>query len=186
MKKILILILPLILTSCIETIAVAGFGSAYLMTRTKPVKNSLTDVKITTKLTKEIKYSKEKKLYKKLNFNVYQGRVLLTGNINEQQDLTQLTEKIWSIKGVSELINETSVKSTNKHSVLTDHYIASKIKTRFILDKNIKAFNINVEVYNQNAYLIGNVANEADVKIAAKSAAKVRGVKKVVSFLRSS
>ncbi len=186
MKKILILILPLLLSSCIETIAVTGFGSAYLMTRTKPVKHSLTDVKITAKLTKEIKYGKEKKLYKKLNFNVYQGRVLLTGRIESQQDLDQLTEKIWSIKGVSELINETSVKSTSKHSTLKDYYIASKIKTKFILDRNIKAFNINVEVYNQNAYLIGNVTNEAAIKIAAKAAAKVRGVKKVVSFLRNS
>jgi len=184
MKKIFILLLPLYLTSCVETIAITSFGSAYLITRTKPVEDSLIDAKISAQLAKEIKLHKNKELSNNLYFNVYQGRVLLTGTLNKQNNLTQISDNIWQIDGVKELINETSIKGQTKRKIITDYYLASKVKSKFMLKKDIKAFNINVEVYNQNVYLIGNVTTENEVKKAAKAAATVKGVKKVTSFLR--
>ena len=184
MKKLAIIILPLCLISCIETVAVAGLGSAYLVTRNKPVKDSFKDTKITAEIAQHINIFKNKFALRNISFNVYQGRVLLTGNSNNKNILDKVIKDIWKIKGVKEVMNETEIKTKPSRNIIYDHFLASQIKTRLFLNEKIKSLDINVEVYDKKAYLIGNLPSDKKIRIAANIAARVKGVKSVISYLR--
>jgi len=186
MKKLILIILPFIITSCVETVAVGSLGTAYLMTRAKTVKDSVSDAKIAADITSKIKLSKERKELKNLNYNVYQGRVLLTGSVADKKILDKAIAKIWDIKGVKELMNETDInEKEEKHNTAFDHLLATNIKTRLFLNEKIKSLDINVEVYDKKVFLIGNLNSDYEIRAAAQIAAKVKGVKEVTSYLRS-
>jgi len=173
------------ISSCIETVAIGSLGASYLMTRAKPVKESVTDAKIAADITRRFTSSEYRKEFKKVSYNVYQGRVLLTGFAQNKKFLNQAIKNIWKIKGVDELMNEVNLDEPKKRNIAFDHLLATQIKTRLFLNEKIKSLDINVEVYNKKVFLIGNLNNNSEIKIASKIAGRVKGVKEVTSYLRS-
>jgi osmotically-inducible protein OsmY len=183
-KKLAIIILPLCLISCIETVAVMGLGSTYLVTRNRPVKDSFRDTKITAEIAQRINIFTDKFALRNVSFNVYQGRVLLTGYANDKKILDNAVKDIWKIKGVAELMNEVEVKTKSSRNVIYDHFLASQVKAKLFMNEDIKSLDINVEVFDKKVYLIGGLSEDKQIRIAANIAAKVKGVKSVVSYIR--
>lgn len=76
--------------------------------------------------------------------------------------------------------------ATDERTVATlssDATITSSVKTKFIKDEYIKAFDINVDTYESVVTLHGNVPSEAVKERAIKLASSVKGVKKIVTKL---
>jgi hyperosmotically inducible protein len=76
--------------------------------------------------------------------------------------------------------------ATDERTVATlssDATITSSVKTKFIKDEHIKAFDINVDTYESVVTLHGNVPSEAVKERAIKLASSVKGVKKIVTKL---
>lgn len=181
MRKFAILLLPFLLSSCIETVAIASFSGAYYATHNKEVSDTVSDTQINLKVRQLIKKHKNKKDF--IDHQTFQGRVLLTGRISKSGDFYALKEKIWKIKGVKELMDETD-KTSKKRNYLRDQLIAFQVKSRLILNQQVKALNINVETYDRQVYLLGDVDSKKEVRKAAQIASRVKGVRQVVSFLR--
>ena len=76
--------------------------------------------------------------------------------------------------------------ATDERTVATissDTTITSSVKTKFIKDDYIKAFDINVDTYESVVTLHGNVPSEFVKERAIKLASSVKGVKKIVTKL---
>ena len=179
-RKIILILLSLFLSSCAETFAVSAASTAYLIQK-ESIKDTISDTKITAQIFSKLKLSS----YGDVHINVSSGRVLLSGYVKDKHGLKQIKKHIWEIKGVKEVMSEVHIGKV-KRNIVKDSLLASRIKSKLIFAKEMSSLEINVEVYGGEAYLLGNLASRSEIKRAAKIAAKVYGVKKVISYLRVS
>ena len=177
-KYILIFFTILMLNSCIEGVSVLTIASSYHSAK-KSVKNTIITSKILNKLHSDDNSYK----FSNLHINVDKKRVLLSGRVKKPADLIAAQELIWQVKGVNEVINEVVI-SNKARNYFSDSLLASKVKTKLALDKNVASGDINVETYNKVVFLFGTVQRESLVKQASIITSKVAGVKEVISHLR--
>lgn len=72
----------------------------------------------------------------------------------------------------------------NPTQIAADSSITAKIKSKFVADKYVDAFDINVDTYNGEVTLHGDVTNTIARDQAGKLAAQVEGVKSVDNQIR--
>jgi osmotically-inducible protein OsmY len=185
-KKLLVFLSLLILPSCIETVAVATFGTGYLLAREKTVAETFTDSAILTKATKVLVKNNQDGRFSQINLSVYDGRVLLVGYSSEKAYVQEAMKLVWSINNVSEVINEVSYDEADKNqNHIKDFALLANIKTQIIWNDDLKAKDVNITIYNGRIYILGNADNEDKLKAIAEISSSVKGVKKVISHIQS-
>ncbi len=151
-------------------------------------KEVLTDIKISTGIKSEMMRQGFQKLYAKINIEVSDGRVLYTGQVDKQSEIIKAVEIAWNQKHVKEVINEIKIAKNSNHFDLVqytrDSLITSQIKSKTFIDNEIKFVNYNIMTLNDVVYLFGIARSEEELRKVANIAAKIRGVKKVVSHAR--
>ena len=194
-KKILIILIIVNLNSCIETIALSAASIIYVSK--KPEKNEKPSKKpknnffkrsfnatlLSGKIYKTLRKNNQNDLFSHINFNVDQNRVLLLGRVKHQKDLNLLHKLLAKIPEIKEIINEVII-GTEKQKIIADNFLTSKVKAKLLFTKNLSFKDINLEVYDQTVYLFGSVTKASYIRKASIVTSKVRGVKKVVSYLR--
>lgn len=194
-KKILIILIIVNLNSCIETIALSAASIIYVSK--KPEKNeklakkpknnffkrSFNATLLSGKISKTLRKNNQNDLFSHISFNVDQNRVLLLGRVKHQKDLNLLHKLLAKIPEIKEIINEVII-GTEKQKIIADNFLTSKVKAKLLFTKNLSFKDINLEVYDQTVYLFGSVTKASYIRKASIVTSKVRGVKKVVSYLR--
>jgi osmotically-inducible protein OsmY len=122
--------------------------------------------------------------YRDVDVEVAQGRLLLSGAV-PSEELRRDAERIaWNVNGVDQVVNELRVGAGGGLSRTTmDQWITTQIRTRYMADAAIKGVNINIETQDGVVYLMGLARSAPEAQRAADTAAHVRGVKKVVSYI---
>ena len=118
----------------------------------------------------------------RVNATSFAGVVLLTGDVPTQQDKAQAERVAAGIEKVRKVINELRVGENTPLSVRTnDTWLTSKVRTALINTKEVPSLTIVVTTERGVVYLLGRVT-EAEGQRAAKAAAMVTGVNKVVKL----
>ncbi|MBT0586672.1 BON domain-containing protein [Alteromonas oceanisediminis] len=125
-----------------------------------------------------------------INTDVKNGKVILTGKVNNDVDKKLAEELIVGIDGVTDVDNKLTVVMDDDRemdkdyeendSALTDAKIATVVKTRLLFDSDISGMDIDVDVENGEVTLTGNVDSDAQEDLAvqiAKNASDVKNVK---------
>jgi osmotically-inducible protein OsmY len=115
----------------------------------------------------------------------YNRVVLLTGEVPQASDKTNLEQAIARVENVQSVVNELSVggfaRSLSQRS--NDSYTTTKVKTSLIDAKDLFSNSIKIVTYNGNVYLMGRVT-EREAERAAEVARGVGGVTKVVKVFQ--
>ncbi|TDJ20867.1 MAG: BON domain-containing protein [Gammaproteobacteria bacterium] len=115
-----------------------------------------------------------------LNATSYNGIVLLTGEIPNQEMRVKIHEKIRSIQGVRQLHDETSIAApSSMMSRSGDTWITSKVKTAMLTDDTDMGARTKVVTDKGVVYLMGTVSPQEADKLT-DIARRVGGVQKVV------
>jgi osmotically-inducible protein OsmY len=185
-KKLLVFLILFILPSCIETVAVVTFGSGYLLARDKTISETVIDSTILTKATNSLVKNNKDGKFSKINISVYDGRVLLAGYSSEKTYVQEAIKLIWQINNVKEVINEVSYEDGDKtQNHIKDFALLANIKSQIIWNSELKAKDVNITIYNGRIYILGNAENEDKIKAIAEISSGVKGVKKVISHIKS-
>lgn len=110
----------------------------------------------------------------------WNGILLITGEIDDENLKPYLVERFTNIQGVRQVVDETTI--TNKTPILSrtnDAWITSKVKSRLIIKTGLRANRVKVITTRGTVYLMGIVTREEGDK-ATELAQTVRGVKRVV------
>jgi len=110
--------------------------------------------------------------------------VLLSGRVPSEADKREAERIAWTVSSVDEVANELVVKKFDLGDALNDTWINTEVRTRLIADSDIKGVNYNIRVYDGVVYLMGFARSEDELRQAAENASKVKGVKKVVSYVK--
>jgi osmotically-inducible protein OsmY len=110
--------------------------------------------------------------------------VLLSGRVPTEADKAEAERIAWTLSTVDEVANELVVDKFNLGRDVNDRWITEQVRARIIADSDIKGVNYNIQVYNGVVYLMGFARTEEELRQAADHASRVKGVQKVVSYVK--
>lgn len=193
MKKLnlilpLILIMSFALSGCLETVFGGAAATTLSFAKDRPAGDTLTDIRISARIKGELIKSHFKKIYSRVTIEVVQARVLLTGIVEKEEHMLTAIQISWNQEGVNDVINEMKVDEKSKSFDLIqytrDTMITSQIKSKMMVNRDIKSVNITVITIEDVVYLFGIARSEEELEKAANIAANVNGVKKVISHVQ--
>ena len=124
---------------------------------------------------------KEKKYFLNIQVEVLDGRIFLSGKVDEPEEKIKITKLAWETKGVREVKNAITIKGqTNFKSTAKDILITSQLRTALILNKKTKARNYTLETVNKNIYIFGIAMDDEEKKEVINEANKIYDVKEVI------
>jgi osmotically-inducible protein OsmY len=110
--------------------------------------------------------------------------VLLSGRVPSEEDRRTAERIAWSINIVDEVADELVVEQRNVKRDVNDVWIGQQVRARLLAARKVNSVNYNVQVYDGNVYLLGRARTDEELRTAAEQASVVRGVKKVVSYVK--
>ena len=123
------------------------------------------------------------KAFSHVNFTAYNRRVLITGEVPNEEAKSIIGEQTKQLQGVSEIFNELTIApASTLGNRSNDSYITSKLKARLVDSNQVSANHIKVVTERSVAYLMG-IVTEREAKVAVAVARTTDGVRKVVNVM---
>ena len=172
------------LSGCTTISIGAGIGGGYTAFRDKKLGDSINDSKIDIEI-KERLYKIDHKLQSDVSAVADRGCVLLTGVVSNPEYVSIAEKEAWAVNGVIEVNNHITVGEFSASDLVKDNYITTACKTALLSRKNVKSVNYKIKTYASIVYVLGIARSDDELKIALDAIQKVKGVKKVVSYVKS-
>ena len=177
-------ILLILLSSCVGVSSTGIFGtgvSVALDPRT--VGTQMDDSIMQKNLTARI-LLKDKKYFISVKSKILDGRIFLTGKVDNPEEKLLLTKLAWETKGTRSVRNDIKIKEEFdfKRSA-KDILITSQLRTALILNKNIKATNYQIDTYKKKIYIYGIAITSNEKDLVISEAKEIPDVKDVVSSI---
>ena len=178
MKKIVSLFLIILLASCS---AVGKFGAGVDITfDPRTIGMQIDDTIMQKNLTARLAFT-EKKYFISIQSEVIDGRIFLSGKVENPEEKIKITKLAWETKGVRSVKNAITIKGqSNFKSTAKDIFITSQLRSALIFNKKTKARNYTLETVNKNIYIFGIAMDEEEKKEVINEANKIYDVNKVI------
>ncbi|HVZ02827.1 MAG TPA: BON domain-containing protein [Dongiaceae bacterium] len=124
-------------------------------------------------------------LFRNVNLQVHEGRVLLTGFVQKPEDRVEATRIAWEPDGVREVINDVKLgRSRDFGDISQDQFLVQEINLKLLLDRDIRANNYSVDCIRSTVYLMGVARTQAELQRVIDHVRDVPYVRAVVSHVR--
>ena len=183
-KLILFFFIFLIVSSCVGSASKGVFGTGVSVafdprSLGTQIDDSIMQKNLITRLT-----LKEKSYFLKIKTKVLDGRIFLTGNVDDPEEKLQITKLAWETDGVRSVKNDIKIKEKfNFKRSAKDALITSQLKTAMIFNKKIKASNYNVDTYKKKIYIYGIALTSDEKKEVIDEAKQILDVENVVASI---
>ena len=177
MKRIFSIILILTLTSCSS---VGKFGTGVDITfDPRTIGMQIDDTIMQKNLSARLALS-DKKYFLSIQSEVLDGRIFLSGKVDDAEEKIKITKMAWETKGVRSVKNAITIKGqSNFKNTAKDILITSQLRTALILNKKTKARNYTLETINQNIYIFGIAMDRDEKQQVINEARKIYDVKEI-------
>jgi osmotically-inducible protein OsmY len=177
----------LLLTSgCTPVGMAAGTGAAVGVSAAREggIRSTAKDLQIKALINdKWFKY--DLNTFSKLNITVNQGRVLLTGVVQNSTDRVEAVRLAWQVDGVRQVINEIRVaEGEGVSGYIKDQWITTRLRTALTFNKDVQSINYTIDTVNGTVYLMGVAQNQIEIDRAIEEARTIPNVKQVVSYVK--
>ncbi|MFZ9715267.1 MAG: BON domain-containing protein [Pelagibacteraceae bacterium] len=123
----------------------------------------------------------DKKYFLTIQAEVLDGRIFLTGKVDEPEEKIKITKMAWETKGVRSVKNAITIKGqSNFKSTAKDILITSQLRSAMIFNKSIKSSNYTLETINKKIYIFGIAMNDDERKTVLDEAEKIYDVEEVI------
>jgi len=178
------LILLIFLNSCSGTSSRGLFGTG-VSVATDPrslgtqIDDSIMEKNLLTRLTME-----EKKYFLSVKTKVLDGRIFITGKVDNPEEKLKITKIAWETSGVRSVRNDIKIKEKfNFKQSAKDTLITSQLRAALIVNKNIKSGNYQIDTYKKNIYIYGIARNRDELEIVVDEANSILDVNKVIASI---
>tara|TARA_B100000965_G_scaffold376041_1_gene368962 strand:- start:245 stop:823 length:579 start_codon:yes stop_codon:yes gene_type:complete len=178
MKKIISLLLVFSLVSCTS---VGKFGAGVDITfDPRTIGMQIDDTIMEKNLNARLALT-EKKYFLTIQTEVMDGRIFLSGKVDEPEEKIKITKMAWETKGVRSVKNAISIKGqSNFRSTAKDILITSQLRSALVFNKKTKSRNYTLETINKNIYIFGIAMDKEEKKEVINEANKIYDVDKVI------
>jgi len=170
-----------LLTSCAPLVVagVAAAGTTAVVTDRRTAGTQVDDQSIQLRVGSELSSAFGKQPVH-INVNSFNRRVLLTGEVPDEQAKTQAGEVAARSRDVRMVVNELAVAPPSSMGDRTnDTALTAKVRAAFVNTKEVAFNSIEIVTERRTVYLMG-IVTQREADIAALVASKVSGVQQVV------
>ena len=179
--KILLLFL---ITSCVGTSSQGIFGTGVSVALDPRSIGTQIDDNIMQKNLSSRLLLKDKKYVLSVNTKVLDGRIFITGKVDDPEEKLQITKMAWETNGVRSVKNNIIIKEEfNFKQSAKDLLITSQLRTAMIVNKKIKSTNYNIDTYKKKIYIYGIAQDKDEMKQGIQEAKSILDVDKVVASI---
>ena len=183
-KLLIILLTSLILSGCVGVASKGIFGTGVSVAfDPRSVGTQIDDSIMQKNLSARILLS-DKKYLLSVKSKILDGRIFLTGKVENPEEKLKLTKLAWETKGVRSVRSDIKIKEDfNFQQSAKDILITSQLKTAFIFNKNIKATNYQIDTYKKKIYIYGISLTSEEKDEVIKEAKEILDVKDVIASI---
>ena len=127
---------------------------------------------------------REKKYLFSVNAKVLDGKIFLTGKVDDPEEKLRLTKLAWETKGARSVRNDIKIKEKfNFKQSIKDLLITSQLRTALIFNKKTKATNYQIDTYKKKIFIYGISVTADEKKEVIKEAKEIPDVKDVIESI---
>ncbi len=172
------------MTGCIPVALTAGAAAGIAAGKEGGVSGELDDARIQAAIN-DAWFRYDLNMFSKLHLTVEQGRVLITGVVQNPEDRVEAVRLAWGAKGVKQVINEIQVADSDGVSgYLKDTWIGTQLRAKLTANRDVHALNYSIEVVRGVVYLMGIARSQAELNDVVDTARNIEYVQNVVSYVR--
>ena len=120
-----------------------------------------------------------------LDATVYEGRVLITGRVADEQQRQEAVQRTWKVDGVKEVYDEIEVgPDTHFMDEARDTVISTRLRNDLVWDSQVKSINYTVKTEDGVVYIIGSARTRDEMDRVTGYARNIPNVRRVVSYVR--
>ena len=183
-KLLIFILLSFVLTGCAGVGSKGLFGTGVSVafdprTVGTQIDDSIMEKSITAKIL-----SKDKKYLLAVNTKVIDGRIFVTGKVDNPEEKLMITKLAWETKGARSVRNDIKIKEEfNFKQSAKDVLITSQLRTALILNKNIKATNYQIDTYKKKIYVYGIALTSEEKDLVISEAKEILDVEDVIASI---
>ena len=183
--KILILILiTLFLSGCVGVSSKGIFGTGVSVALDPRSLGTQIDDSIMQKNLSARLVLMDKKYFLSIKSKVLDGRIFLTGKINNPEEKLKITKLAWETEGARSVRNDIKIKEKfNFQQSAKDILITSQLRTALILNKEIKATNYQIDTYKKKIYVYGIALTSDEKDLVVNEAKEILDVEDVIASI---
>ena len=115
---------------------------------------------------------------------VLDGRIFLTGKVDNPEEKLKLTKWAWETSGVRSVRNDIKIKEDfNFQQSAKDILITSQLRSAMIFNKNIKATNYQIDTYKKKIYIYGIALTSDEKDLVINEAEEILDVESIVASI---
>ena len=125
-----------------------------------------------------------KSYFLSVKIKVLDGRIFITGKINDLEEKLKITKLAWETEGVRSVKNDLKVKEKfNFKQSAKDLLITAQLRTALVFNKQIKSANYNIDTYKKKIYIYGIANSEDERKEVINEAKQILDVEDVIASI---
>ena len=182
--RLYLLLLILIIPGCIGVSSSGIFGTGVSVALDPRSVGTQIDDSIMQKNLSARMILLDKKYLITVKSKVLDGRIFMTGKVDDPEDKLKLTKLAWETDGVRSVRNDIRIKeSFNFKQSAKDLLITSQLRTALILDKKIKATNYQIDTYKKKIYIYGIAITPEEKGKVIEEAKEILDVEDVIASI---
>ena len=184
LKIINIFFVLLLMNSCVGTASTGVFGTGVSVALDPRSLGTQIDDSIMQKNLSARLALKEKSYLISINVKVIDGRIFITGKVDDPEEKLKITKFAWETKGVRSVKNDIRIKEEfNFSQSAKDLLITSQLRTAIIFNKEIKASNYQIDTYKKKIYIYGIALTSDERKKVINEAKEILDVEDVIASI---
>jgi len=183
-KILLFFFISLILSGCVGVASKGIFGTGVSVALDPRTVGTQVDDSIMEKNLAGRIILMDKKYFLSVKTKVLDGRIFLTGKVDNPEEKLKLTKLAWETSGVRSVRNDIKIKEEfNFQQSAKDILITSQLRSAMIFNRDIKSTNYQIDTYKKKIYVYGIALTSAEKDLVIKEAEEILDVEDVIASI---
>ena len=123
-------------------------------------------------------------LFVDVSTNVLEGRVLLTGLVDNQEIRIDAVRRVWEVEGVREVINEIQIGNRSSlKEYAQDLWITAQVRGLAAKTVGLRSVAYNFETIQGKVYIAGVTSRPEQLEAIIEVAKTVKGVNEIINYV---
>ena len=183
-KLLIIFLFSIVLSGCAGVASKGIFGTGVSVAFDPRTVGTQVDDSIMQKNLSAKILLLDKKYLLPVKTKVLDGRIFLTGKVENPEEKLKLTKLAWETSGARSVKNDIKIKEEfNFQQSAKDILITSQLRSAMIFNKNIKATNYQIDTYKKKIYIYGIAITSDEKDLVISEAEEILDVKDVIASI---
>ena len=183
-RLLILIIISFFLTACVGVGSKGLFGTGVSVALDPRTVGTQIDDSIMQKSIAAKILATDKKYFLSIKTKVLDGRIFITGKVENPEEKLIITKLAWETKGARSVRNDIKIKEEfNFKQSAKDVLITSQLRTALIINKNIKASNYQIDTYKKKIYIYGIALTSEEKEMVISEAKEILDVENVIASI---